>query len=127
MADLNIELLTRVAAPLQEGMSIRVVTSPCFVATKLVAFADRGKGDYFESHDLEDVLAVIDGRPELVGELGRADRELRVYVAGVFARLLADENFINALPGLVIEGSPADRSPVVLQRLRAIAQMKVNS
>jgi hypothetical protein len=123
----ELAMQTAVAAPLQEGVSIRLVTSTCFVATKLVAFLDRGKGDYFESHDLEDVLSVVDGRPELVDELGRADRELREYVAGVFARLLADENFINALPGLVIEGSPADRSPIVLQRSRAIAQMKAKS
>jgi hypothetical protein len=54
----------------------------------------------------------------------RADRELREYVAGVFARLLANQDFVNALPGMVIEGSPADRSPIVLRRLRAIAQMK---
>ena len=123
----ELAMQTAVAAPLQEGMSIRLVRSPCFVATKLVAFLDRGKGDYFESHDLEDVLTVVDGRPELIEEFGRADRELRNYVAGVVTRLLADQNFINALPGLVIEGSPADRSPIVLQRLRTIAQMKVNS
>jgi len=79
------------------------------------------------SHDLEDVLSVVDGRPELVEELGRANSELREYVADVFARLLGDEGFLNALPGLVIEGSPADRSPVVLQRLRAMAQMKGSS
>jgi predicted nucleotidyltransferase len=118
----ELAMQTAVAATLREGVSIRLVTSTCFVATKLVAFLDRGRGDYFESHDLEDALSVVDGRPELVDELGRADRELREYVAGVFARLLADDGFLNALPGLIIEGSPADRSPIVLQRLRAIAQ-----
>ncbi len=35
--------------------------------------------------------------------------------------VLADEGFLNALPGLVMEGSPATRVPVVLQRLRSIA------
>ncbi len=114
---------TAVTATLREGLSIRLVTATCFVATKLVAFLDRGKGDYLESHDLEDVLSVVDGRPALVDEFERAAIELREYVAGVFARLLADEDFINALPGMVIEGSPADRSPVVLQRLRAIARI----
>jgi predicted nucleotidyltransferase len=112
---------TRIA--LREGLSIRLITAPCFVATKLDAFRDRGKGDYLASHDLEDVLSVVDGRPELVEEFRQADRELRKYVASVFAKLLADEGFLNAFPGLVIEGSPADRSPIVLERLRAIAQM----
>lgn len=118
----ELAMQTAVTVTLREGLSIRLVTATCFVATKLVAFLDRGKGDYLESHDLEDVLAVVDGRPELVDEFEREAIELREYVAGVFARLLTEEGFINALPGMVIEGSPADRSPVVLQRLRAIAR-----
>jgi len=123
----ELAMQTAITTTLREGLSIRLVTSTCFVATKLVAFLDRGKGDYLMSHDLEDALSVVDGRPELVEELGRANSELREYVADVFARLLGDEGFLNALPGLVIEGSPADRSPVVLQRLRAMAQMKGSS
>lgn len=114
---------TAVTATLREGLSIRLVTATCFVATKLVAFLDRGKGDYLDSHDLEDVLSVVDGRPALVDEFEHVAIDLREYVAGVFAHLLADEDFINALPGMIIEGSPADRSPVVLQRLRAIARI----
>ena len=120
----ELAMQTAISVMLREGLSIRHVTSTCFVATKLVAFLDRGKGDYLTSHDLEDIISVVDGRSELVEELGRADSELREYVAEVFANLLANEGFLNALPGLVLEGSPANRSPVVLQRLRAIAQMK---
>jgi predicted nucleotidyltransferase len=114
---------TAVTVTLREGLSIRLAAATSFVATKLVAFLDRGKGDFLESHDLEDVLSVVDGRPELVDEFERAASELREYVASVFARLLADEDFINALPGMVIEASPAGRSPVLIQRLRAIVQI----
>lgn len=106
---------------LHEGLSIRLVAAVYFVATKLEAFEDRGKGDYFSSHDLEDVLSVVDGRPDLAEELLRAEPEVRDYVAGLFTRLISDEGFLNALPGLVIEGSPAVRSPIVLERLTAIA------
>ena len=118
---------TAVTVNLREDLDIRFVMPEHFVATKLEAFLDRGKGDYLESHDLEDVLSVVDGRPELVEELAKADAELRGYVAEVFSRLVADENFLNALPGLIIEGSPAVRSPVVLQRLKAIAGVREDS
>jgi len=103
------------------GVAVRIADAPSFVATKLEAFLDRGGGDYLSSHDLEDVLSVVDGRPELVSELGEAPAELRSFVAQTFARLLADEGFDNALPGLVVDGSPAVRTPIVLQRLQAIA------
>jgi len=120
----DLAVRTAAAVPLGEGLEIRLVRPACFVATKLEAFEDRGRGDYLERHDLEDVLSVIDGRPEIVDELAKAPQELRRYVAAVFGRLIGDEGFLNAFPGLMIEGSPAVRAPVVLQRLRAIAAMK---
>jgi hypothetical protein len=70
------------------------------------------------------VLSVVDGRPEIVDEIAHAEPELRGYVGKIFAKLVDDEGFLNALPGLIIEGSPALRAPVVLQRLRAIAAMR---
>jgi len=113
-------LRTAVHTLLRKGLSIRLVTPVCFLATKLEAFQDRGHGDYLESHDLEDVLSIVDGRPEIVDELAKADAELRGYVLGVFRRLLADEGFLNALPGLVMDGSPPLRVPALLERLRSL-------
>ena len=114
-------LRTPTIVQLREGLSIRLIAPPLFVATKLEAFEDRGKGDYLKSHDLEDVLSVVDGRPELVEEIARAKADVRSYVAGVIGRLMADEDFLNALPGLILEGSPAVRLPIVVDRLTKIA------
>lgn len=109
---------------LRAGLDIRLITAPYFLATKLDAFEDRGRGDYLESHDLEDVLSVIDGRPEIVSEVAAAPAPLRNYVAGVFARLTSDAGFLNALPGLVSDrGSPPVRVPLVLGRLERMAEL----
>lgn len=111
-------------ASVGEGIEIRVADAPSFLATKLEAFLDRGQGDYLSSHDLEDVLSVVDGRPELIDEVRAADADLRTFVGATFADLLADEGFLNALPGLVLEGRPAVRTPIVLQRLRQLAELR---
>ena len=116
-----------VTVPLREGLEIRLVTPAYFVATKLEAFEDRGRGDFMESHDLEDVLSLVDGRPEIVDEIASAEPLLRGYVAGVFASLVTDDGFLNALPGIIIDGSPPERLPLVLQRLNAIAAMRQES
>ena len=100
-----------------------MIAPPLFVATKLEAFEDRGNSDYLESHDLEDVLSVVDGRPELLDEIAHSNLDLRSYVEGVIGRLMADEGFINALPGLILEGSPAVRLPIVIDRLSKIARV----
>ena len=115
---------TSVNVELKANLSIRLIAPAYFVATKLQAFLDRGRGDYLESHDLEDVLSVIDGRPEIVNELAQADSELQQFVAQVFSRLIADESFVDRLPGLVLDGSPAERTNVVLQRLAALSRQE---
>ena len=51
---------------LPNGSTIRLVTPACFLATKLAAFGDRGRRDPMASHDLEDLIFVIDGRREIV-------------------------------------------------------------
>lgn len=97
---------------------IRMVTAVAFVATKLEAFADRGKRDIFASHDLEDILNIVDGREELAHELTGAPAELREAIGAEFARLLAHPDFANALPGLVAD---SNRAGIVMQRLQRMA------
>jgi hypothetical protein len=108
-----------VPVELGDGITIRLVSAVAFVATKLEAFASRGGGDFMSSHDLEDVLNVVDGREELVEEMAAAPTELKQAVAGVFVHLLANSDFINALPGLIAE---PDRASLVTERLRALSR-----
>jgi hypothetical protein len=107
---------TRVS--LREGLDIRLVTAPAFVATKLVAFADRGRSDYLVSHDLEDVLTVVDGRPELCEELRSVIPGLRAYIAEQISGLLRQPDFADRLPGLLAD---ENRAEIVLERLHRIA------
>lgn len=100
------------------GLSVRMVTAVAFVATKLAAFADRGHGDVFGSHDLEDVLNIVDGRESLEQELSEAPPDLRDSVREAFVGLLAHRDFNNALPGHVTD---PNRVPVIMKRLRRLA------
>ncbi|MBP1474076.1 hypothetical protein J7I44_07175 [Frateuria sp. MAH-13] len=104
---------------LGEGLQIRLATAVAFVATKLEAFASRGRGDVLASHDLEDVLNVVDGREELVREVAEAAQDVRQAIAAAFADLLARPGFTDVLPGLIAEPERAD---VVASRLQAMAQ-----
>jgi predicted nucleotidyltransferase len=105
------------------GRRVRLIGAPVFVATKLEAFAGRGGGDYMASHDLEDVITVVDGRAELVDEVGAASAGLRQYLAAQLSTLLADPGFVEALPAHL----PGDRAsqarvPVITERLRRISE-----
>jgi len=109
---------------LSSGVRIRLVTPVYFLATKLEAFEDRGRGDYLESHDFEDVMSVVDGRLEIVADVAKATPELRHYVAGVFGGLLESPEFVNVLPGLILDGSPATRALRLFEKLRGIADLR---
>ncbi|WP_085316775.1 hypothetical protein [Derxia lacustris] len=107
------------AQPVELGpdITIRLVRAVAFIATKLEAYAGRGGGDFMASHDLEDVLNIVDGREELLGEMADAPADLRAAVAAAFKPLLANPDFANALPGLIAE---PERAGLVLQRLKAL-------
>tara|TARA_R110002073_G_scaffold245044_10_gene407657 strand:+ start:6064 stop:6765 length:702 start_codon:yes stop_codon:yes gene_type:complete len=111
------EVLSTANALVLDGLSLNIISPACFLATKFVAFADRGDGDYYASQDLEDIAVVIDGRPEIVADLKAASEELREYVAEAAASLLRTDAFLNALPGHVEAG----RAEVVLERLAMLA------
>lgn len=109
---------------LPSGLTIRLIAAPLFVATKFEAFVDRGAEDLLGSHDLEDIINVIDGRPELSDEIARVDGELRSHLAGKCAALLAMPNFMNYLPGLLPQDATLpERVTEVAARLRRIADL----
>lgn len=112
--------LSAVSTELAPGLALRHLDAPHFLATKFEAFNDRGAGDVYLSHDLEDIITVIDGREELVGELTIAQPAVRSHVIEQTQALLAHPNFVNALPGIVAQPI---RSGVVMERLQSIANL----
>lgn len=105
------------------GISIRIVSPVYFCATKIEAFDGRGKGDFFGSHDLEDIIAVIDGREELIAEIENAPAAVRNFIAGKVEGWLKNGRFTDALPGH-LGNSDRNRLGIVLDRLKKIASLK---
>lgn len=113
---------TSTSALLPSGRTIRLITPPCFIATKIEAMYGRGGGNFRESHDLEDIVNLVDGRPELLGEIADADSELRHYLREEIGDLLGEPGFVDSLtwhfPGDRVSQA---RVPDLIARLRRIA------
>ena len=101
-----------------DDLQLRHLSAPYFLATKFEAFKDRGQNDVYLSHDLEDVLTVIEGRASTVPEVAQAPLDVRVCIARAVAHLYTQKDFTNALPGLL---SAPDREPTVVARLQRLA------
>ena len=104
---------------LSNRQSIRVITAPFFLGTKMEAFCGRGKMDFQASHDLEDFVAVIEGRDILLQEIAESPQELRHYLAEAARTLLAEPRFLDVLPGFVLD---SERVPLMRERLASIAR-----
>lgn len=110
-------------AELPSGKRIRMVSAPYFLITKLDAFAGRGS-DYVVSHDMEDLIAVLDGRPEVVQEVEDADWHLSRELGSRFQGLLNDPRFLDAvsahLPG---DEANQARVPLIIRRIESLVEV----
>ena len=103
---------------------VRIVRAPLFLATKVEAFGSRGAGDFAASQDIEDIVAVVDGRPAITTETGASPPELRHFLAETAEGWLANARFLEALPGHLPGDSASQlRVSIVLGRLREIADL----
>jgi len=109
---------------LGEGLVILIPTAPVFLGTKWEAFASRGTLDLLASHDLEDVISVLAGRPEIVGEVAVSPPALRAYLAQQARELLAEEVAVYAIQGALPD---AERIPDLVSRtmgrIRELAEL----
>ncbi len=102
---------------LGSGRKIRMVSAPYFLITKIAAFDGRGGGDYQMSHDIEDIIAVLDGRSEIVEEIKRSESELISELADNFRRLLQDNRFVDAISGHMPPDETSQARVSIIQKI----------
>lgn len=106
--------------PLSNGLAIRLLSAPVFLATKLEAFRSRGGGDYLH-HDMEDIVNLIDGRATIVEEASSARSEVREFLLDEFDALLSDPTFVERISWHLAPQEQESRRAIVLERMRRIA------
>lgn len=111
---------TSIKIELPSGRQIKHLTSPLFLATKFEAYNGRGKDDPLGSHDLEDIIILVDGRKELLDEIATTDDDVRQYIAGQFCALQSHRDFHHFLEGNIKVG--IGRADIVRRRIQSIAE-----
>ena len=111
---------------IEKELTIQLVTPPYFLATKIEAFKGRGGGDYMASHDIEDIITVVDGRPEIISEIMTSPDNLKNYLSESFRVLLANGEFIEAIPGhLLPDRASQARLPRLMKCLEQISTLQI--
>lgn len=113
-----------VTIELERKMEIQIVTAPYFLGTKLDAFFGRGREDYLASHDMEDIIYLINGRVEILEEVKNSEPDLKDYIIKSLKGFLENELFLEALPGhLLPDQASQGRRSIILERLKKIADL----
>ncbi len=106
---------------LNDTLTINLITPVYFVATKLEAYHDRGNDDPMSSRDIEDILNLIDGRPELLNEIKRASPEIRRYIATEMQSLLVNSEFQYAVQSCAL--GDQEREDLIFERLDELRKL----
>ena len=73
-----------------ERTSVLIFTPPYFIAAKLEAFHNRGGNDGRSSSDFEDIIYILNNRPQIWKEFREAPEEVRSYLQTAFAVLVQE-------------------------------------
>jgi len=104
---------------LPSGTVIQIFKPTYFLATKLEAFSGRGGGDPYHK-DVEDIIILIDGRPELLEEVRQVESELKEFITnGVRAlRVLSGIDYVIESSGSV-QANPG-RGQIIHGRMKEL-------
>ncbi len=76
------------------------------------------------SHDIEDIVALLDGRPAIVEDVRNADEVVKNAIKEHFSVLIKNERFLEAIPGhLPGDAASQARLPLIMERVEALANL----
>jgi len=104
-----------------KDQEIKILSAPCYLATKFEAFANRGS-DYRTSHDMEDIIYILDNRINIVAEIseseGRIQQFLITQLMTIINQGLLDEVLMAHIHPLMLE----ERLPLVIEKINQIVK-----
>ena len=108
-----------------DDISIQIAQPAHFLATKIEAFWDRGLQDPMLSHDLEDIISLMDGCTELLSSINNQNPTIRLWIKEKTAFISEQDWFQDAVVGNLPRGpNQIQREEHLLQKWSDIMQMK---
>ncbi|MBL0939261.1 MAG: hypothetical protein IBJ03_10215 [Gemmatimonadaceae bacterium] len=99
---------------------VQHASAPAFLALKWAAFEDRGRSAPFDSHDLEDIIALVASRSTLRSECLESPGTIQQFIADHFLTLLDDSELTEEL---VVANLPLDAETSLPVRRRTLQRM----
>ncbi len=91
---------------IDETCTVKILSAPYFVGTKLEAYKNRGGNDGRISQDFEDIVYVFENRESIWEDMKNASEDIRNYLQSEFQNLLKTPGFTEWIDCHVERGSP---------------------
>ena len=105
------------------NITIQIMPLTYFLASKFTAFHDRGGNDPRFSHDLEDIIYIIDNRTDwhqiLIKE---QDQEVKKYLVNEFRDILASSRIQEAILGNLFYETQVKRYSMIMDKINQVAK-----
>lgn len=98
------------------GVRVNIVHPVYYIATKTEAFQSRGKGDFRSSHDFEDIVALVNGRAELVTEMKNSKHDVLKAMREYWLPKLRSANMQSAIKEHLDAYEDVERTQFVIGR-----------
>lgn len=106
---------------IDERCTVKILSAPYFIATKLEAFKDRGKNYGRTSKDFEDIVYVLENRQGIWEEMNNAGEDVKDYLRSEFLNLLNNPDVFEWIDGHVERGSPP-ATYFILEKLKKFTE-----
>lgn len=103
-----------------DGMTIRILSFPYFLATKFAAFLDRGIADARASKDFEDIVYLLDNRLGLSEEVLSAPVEVRQYLWEQIQDILNKPQLKEAILAHLYPETQMQRLSIIEKKLKSV-------
>ena len=103
-----------------DGIEIKVLSFPYFLATKFSAFYDRGGKDPRTSHDFEDIVYILNHTSNIDDLIFGSDKKVQLYLKEAFLKILDDTMLQEAVIGNLYYENQMARFDKIIDKLKEI-------
>ena len=103
-----------------EGVIIKILPLPYFLASKMEAFFDRGIRDLYGSHDFEDILYIFNYASTLEEQVLSVDEEIKMHLIECIKNILRSDNILAVITGHLYYKTADERFEIINSKLETI-------
>jgi len=106
-----------------DGVDVKILTLPYFLATKFSAYYDRGGNDARMSHDFEDIAYVLNYTSNFKDQILQADEPLQAFLKEAFLNIIQSTHLQEAIIGNIYYEEQEVRFNRIMKNLKEITDI----